>query len=284
MEKFCSNIQVEKDDNFTPIVREWSLEKYKLVGSYCDIFTNGMKGRWDQLVYIDLFAGAGHATIEETGKTYLSSALIAMSIPNPFTKYILCEEDPIRFDALSKRVNNSFNHLDVEIIHGDSNQITDKVLRSIPSFNKNNTLLPFCFVDPYSLNLHFKTIEKLGSKRLMDFLILQALHMDGNRNMIKYLRDENEKIELYLGDENWRDRFHENQNENSRNFVKFLADQYVNKMRSLGYIPEKNMLQIRSNDKNLPLYYLAFFSKHPRGIDFFQNVEKYVNRQLKLEL
>jgi len=176
MEKFNPHIIVEPDGNYTPEVRSWSLEKYKLVGSYCDIFTNGMKGRWDQLVYIDLFAGAGYSKIIESGKTYLSSALIAMSIPIPFSKYILCEEDSERFQALKARVEKDYSHLNVTLINGDSNRIIDNVLASIPPFKKGNTLLPFCFVDPYSLNLHFRTIEVLGSKRLMDFLILQALH------------------------------------------------------------------------------------------------------------
>jgi hypothetical protein len=34
-----------------------------LVGSYCDIFTSGIKFKWDQLVYIDLFAGEYGTTI-----------------------------------------------------------------------------------------------------------------------------------------------------------------------------------------------------------------------------
>ena len=131
MEKFNSNILVNPDGHFLPVVRAWSLEKYKLVGSYCDIFTNGMKDKWDQLVYIDLFAGAGFATIQETGKTYLSSALIAMSIPTPFTKYILCEEDPQRFFALQERVNTHFPHLNVTLINGDSNHIVDRVSKKM---------------------------------------------------------------------------------------------------------------------------------------------------------
>lgn len=284
MEKFSSHIQVKPDGCCTPEVREWSLEKYKLVGSYCDIFTSGMKRFWNQLIYIDLFAGAGYAKIIETGKTYMSSALIAMSIPIPFTKYILCEENTERFEALKNRVQKNFAHLDVELIKGDSNTNTDKVLKAIPPFKKGNTLLPFCFVDPYSMNLHFSTIQKLGSNRLMDFLILQALHMDGNRNLSKYLKEENEKIALYLGNVNWREDYSKSCKEYSTNFVKFLADQYLLKMKSMDYIPEKNMHQIRSNEKNLPLYYLAFYSKHKRGVDFFKRVEKYSNPQLKLEL
>ncbi|NMC61406.1 MAG: three-Cys-motif partner protein TcmP, partial [Candidatus Methanofastidiosa archaeon] len=110
MERFNPHISVHPDEYYIPEVREWSLEKYKLVGSYCDIFTNGMKDKWNQLVYIDLFAGAGYARIIETGKTYLSSALIAMSLPVKFSKYILCEDDPERYLALKSRIEKNFSH------------------------------------------------------------------------------------------------------------------------------------------------------------------------------
>jgi len=282
MKRFNPIIEVKPDSFFTPEVRSWSLEKYRLVGGYCDIFTSGMKNKWDQLVYIDLFAGAGYARILETGKIYFSSSLIAMSVPVPFTKYILCEADEMRLEALKNRVQRDFSHLNVELFNGDCNEIVSDIIRAIPSFKKGNTMLTFCFVDPFSLNLSFDTISSLGSKINMDFLILQALHMDANRNLAKYLKEENDKIANYLGNPDWREEFKKTCKDNTSNFVKFLADQYINKMRSIGYIPEENMHQIRSNEKNLPLYYLAFFSKHPRGIDYYKKVEKFSNPQLKL--
>lgn len=283
MERFNSQIEVQNDGLFTPDVREWSLEKYKLVGSYCDIFTTGMKNKWDQLVYIDLFAGAGYAKIEESGKTFRNSALLAMSIPIPFTKYILCEQDPQRFEALNQRVRRDFPHLNCELIQGDSNKNIDKVLKAMPPYGKGNTLLPFCFVDPFSLNLHFNTISTLG-KGLMDFLILQALHMDANRNFDSYFKDESTKIENYLGNANWRELMEKDGIAYKKDFVKFLADQYQSQMRELGYQENKLMHQIRSNEKNLPLYYLAFFSKNPRGEEFFKKVQKRLTSQTSLEL
>jgi len=36
-------MKVDDDGQYIPEARAWSLEKYKLVGSYCDIFTTGMK-------------------------------------------------------------------------------------------------------------------------------------------------------------------------------------------------------------------------------------------------
>lgn len=282
--KFDPIILTEPDGFIIPEVRSWSIEKYKLVGGYCDIFTTGMRRKWDQLVYIDLFAGAGYAKIKETGKTYFSSSLIAMSLPNPFSKYMLCEADKEKCAALKNRVKMHFPYLNVVIINGDSNQIIDAVKAEFPSFGKGNTLLSFCFVDPFSLNLNFRTIETLGKESLVDFLILQALHMDGNRNLGKYIKEENDKISNYLGNPNWREEFDRECRGNISNFVKFLADQYVLKMKGLSYIPEANMHPIRSNIKNLPLYYLAFFSKHSTGIDFYKKVNRYCNPQFKLDL
>jgi len=281
MEKFNSQIETKPDGLFTPTVREWSLEKYKLVGSYCDIFTNGMKYKWNQLVYVDLFAGAGYAKIKENNKTYLNSALLAMSIPTPFSKYILCEQDEERFEALSTRVKRDFSHLNYELIKGDSNKNVDRVIKALPPFGKGNTRLPFCFVDPYSLNLNFATIKALG-QTLMDFLILQALHMDANRNFDTYLNEENTKIAEYLGINNWRELFEQDGVIYRKDYVKFLAEQYQEQMGKLGYQKAKHMHQIRSNEKNLPLYYLSFYSKHPTGEKFFKEVQKRINSQLTM--
>lgn len=283
MTKFDPEKAVTSDNLYTPEVREWSLKKYKLVGSYCEIFTSGMKNKWDQLVYIDLFAGAGYAKVRENGKVYKNSALLAMSIPVPFTKYILCEQDEERFEALSRRVERDFSHLNCELIKGDSNANVSRILKAIPSFSKGNTLLPFCFVDPYSLNLNFSTVSSL-CRTLMDFLILQALHMDGNRNIDTYLKNHNTRIADYLGIENWRELFEKDGIYYKKDFVRFLADQYQNQMFQLGYQQDKLMHQIRSNEKNLPLYYLAFYSKNLRGIEFFKKVQQRMTQQITMDL
>ncbi|MGA7162281.1 MAG: three-Cys-motif partner protein TcmP [Bacteroidota bacterium] len=277
--KFNPIIETDDDTLFIPQVRGWSLEKYRLVGSYCDIFTQGMKNRWDQLVYLDLFAGAGYSHNTDDGKIYKSSALIAMSIPHPFTKYILCESDPERYEALSKRLVREFSHLNYKLIPGDNDQNVEAILSEIPSFGKGNTMLPFCFLDPYSLNFKFSIVEAL-SKGLMDFLTLQALHMDGNRNLKSYLNENNERIADYLGMPNWRELFAKDVVKHSNNFVKFLADLYQGQMVKLGYQEEKLMHHIKSNEQHLPLYYLAFYSKSSRGTDFFDKVRRGINSQM----
>lgn len=281
MNYFNPIIEAKEDGLLIPEVREWSLEKYRLVGSYCDIFTSGMKNKWKNLVYIDLFAGAGFAKIIETGKVYYSSSMIALSVNIPFTKYILCEQDPYKFHCLKTRIESIFPNADVTLINKDCNEAIEEILRSIPAYSKQNTVLPFCFVDPYSVNFNFNTIKKLGDGRLMDFLILQALQMDAKRNLSTYLNPKNERIANYLGKSDWREAFNKNCG-SIKTFVKFLADQYQVNMKELGYIAEHNMHRINSNEKNLPLYYLAFYSKHSTGIQFFKEIEKRVNPQITM--
>src|SRR5678815_4496625 len=76
-----------------PEVGRWSEEKYRRLGMYAEIFSTGMKNQWPTRVYIDLFAGCGHAIIRETRQRVLTSALIALSIPHRFTHYIFCEKN-----------------------------------------------------------------------------------------------------------------------------------------------------------------------------------------------
>lgn len=95
-----------KDDGFViPEVGIWSLEKYQLLGGYCDIFTKGMRAKWKNLVYLDLFAGAGYAKIRENGSIIKSSTLISLAIPTKFDKYIFCEDNPDSLEALCNRLD-----------------------------------------------------------------------------------------------------------------------------------------------------------------------------------
>lgn len=279
MERYNPLIRVEDDNLYIDEVRSWSKKKYKLVGAYCEIFSTGMKFKWENLIYIDLFAGSGYSKIKNTNEIYKNSALIALSVPNKFSKYILCEKNSKKYNALQTRINRDYSNLNITPIEGDCNKNIDKIIEAIPLYSKENKVLSFCFVDPYSINFDFLTISKLGTK-IVDFLILQALHMDPNRNFGLYYKQDNKKIERYLGNPNWREEF---DSKDSQNIIRFLADQYQKQMINLGYLNKKEMHQIRSDDRGLPLYYLSFYSKNTRGIDFFKKVEKRCTSQTSLD-
>ncbi len=274
-------IPVEDDGLYIPEVGAWADEKYKLLGGYSDIFTTGMKNLWDSLIYIDLFAGAGFARIKGTSKIRMTSSLIALSTNHKFDKYILCEEDPKCFMALKSRVEKYFPEANVEFINGDSNRNIDQIIKAIPKHSRDEKILRFCFVDPFSLNLKFETIKKISSVGKIDFLILLALHMDANRNLFNYINDNSKKVDEFIGDVAWREPFKTGQLP-AKDFIKFLSGKYDSNMKAIGYVEPIKKHQVKIGDINVPLYYLAFYSKHPRGNDFFQKVEKYLSSQQSL--
>lgn len=274
-------INVEDDGLIIPEVGAWGEKKYKLVGGYCDIFTTGMRYKWGKLVYIDLFSGSGYARIKDTNKIVKSSALISLSIPNKFDKYIFCEADEDKLNALKSRVEREFPNIDVEYVLGDSNENISKIVSIVPKHTDTQGILRFCFVDPFSLNLKFETIDKLSRVGKIDFLILLALLMDANRNFVYYVEENSKKIDDFIGDTNWRIPF-KNGDVRSEDFIKFLSDKYDVNMKNLGYVEPVDKHRVKIDNKNIPLYYLAFYSKNPRGNDFFKKVEKYQSIQQNL--
>jgi three-Cys-motif partner protein len=277
-QKFNPIIPVEDDGLYIPEVGSWADEKYKLVGGYCEIFTSGMKNLWDNLIYIDLFAGAGYAKIKNSNKIRMSSALIALSVNHKFDKYIFCEQDDKCFEALKMRVDKHFPDANVEFIKGDSNENINQVLDAIPKHSQNQKVLRFCFVDPFSLNLRFKTIQSLSSVGKIDFLILLDLYMDANRNLFNYISENSDKIDEFISDASWREPFKTGKLP-SKDFIKYLAGKYDSNMQNIEYKEPVKKHLVKIDDINVPLYYLAFYSKHERGNDFYSKVEKYLSNQ-----
>jgi three-Cys-motif partner protein len=262
----------------------WAEDKYMILFNYLSIFSSGMKRIWDKRVFIDLFSGSGCGRIRNSDKILKGSPLLALSTPNRFDKYIFCDKEPDNIDALRQRVEAEFPDVDVTYIVGDCNEKIPEIERAIPAHSKSNTVLTFCFVDPFDLGIHFLSLKNLAKNRLIDFLILLALHMDGNRNVKHYMNPRNVKVDHFLGDHAWRERWTEFQ-KSGHGFPLFLANEFEKRMFSLNYIKSSmgNRRAFKSDEKNLPLYHLAFFSKNPKGYKFWHQGLKYGSSQTIIE-
>jgi three-Cys-motif partner protein len=267
---------VDDDGLFIADIGNWAEKKYKLQGHYCNIFTSAMRNKWN-LVYIDLFAGCGYSKIRETKRIIMSSPLIALTVPHTFDYYIFNELDSERYSALKERCTRLCPAGNFIIHNLDANNHIESILNSIPTYRNRKGTLIFCFIDPYSLNLQFSTIETLA-KNKVDILMLMALQMDGQRNEIYYVRVESTKIEEYLGDKEWRMKY----NKESGKFIKFLSDQYDLKMEKLGYIVQEGLKTAIKMDSGHGLYYMAYYSKNNLGNRFYKEIEKASNDQLSL--
>lgn len=260
-------------------VHAWSEEKYHLVQHYAAVFCKSMKGKWGSLVYLDIFSGPGRSKID--GKRIIDAPpLIVLSSEYSFDKYIFCDVLREKCDALKVRITNLSKERQTHIICGDANRTTEEILRALPPYKKEHKVLGLCFVDPYKIdNLKFETIKSL-STRFLDFLVLLPTDMDAHRNVGAYEKPENKKVDEFLGDSDWRDKWAVAKSHGDH-FGIFIANQFTNSMTALGYKDPgiENMKLVRSVEKNLPLYRLALYSRHELGKKFWREAVKYTNPQ-----
>jgi len=276
---------LEDDGLFTPEVGPWAEEKYELAKLYGTLFTTGIRSKWDELVYVDLFAGAGRSRVRRVGtdRVLPASPMLALTLDHPFDRYVFCESDEERMKALEERVRREFSGVDVRFVSGDVNQSVPAILAEMPPVQAGWRSLGFCFVDPFGLkDLRFATIAAL-SKRYMDFLVLVPSGYDATRNEGIYLSPDNHTIDRFLGNDGWRDEWAAAK-ARGQTFDRFMTDAFGRSMQRLRYIYEgiDNSHLVRSSEKKLRLYRLVLFSRDKLGVKFWRAVQKYAVPQGRL--
>jgi three-Cys-motif partner protein len=276
------NLRVAEDGLPCAEVHRWAEEKYRLLALYDELFSGGMKNKWDQRVYIDLYAGGGFSHVQGTRTFLKGSPMIALTVGRPFDKYIFCEEDADLLAALRARSERVAPHASVSYIPGNCDLEIDEICRAIPRGSSSKRVLSLCVVDPFDFGIKFDTLKRL-SRFFVDFVVLLAIGMDANRNYDLYVEGNSPKIDEALGNTEWRERWMAEGARRS-NFRQFLAVEFSRSMESLRYLPTPidRMKLVRSDEKNLPLYYLALFSRHDTAHKFWNQVLKYGTDQESL--
>lgn len=274
---------LDDDGLLTPDVGDWAEDKYRLVKLYASLFTTSMRGKWDRLVYVDLFAGAGRAAIRGTQRIVPASPLVALNVDHRFDRYVFSDADNEKLDALKTRVRRDFPDVDSRFVPGDVNQNVSAILQELPAAHRGRKVLGFCFVDPYRLrHLKFETISTLAT-RYMDFLVLIPSGMDAHRNERTYTKPSSTTLDEFLGRTDWREAWAVEKKQ-GRPFERFVTDAFGESMKRLDYLYEEieNPLLVRLTEKNVPLYRLALFSRHPLGAKFWKEARKSADPQRSL--
>jgi len=104
--------------------------------------------------------------------------------------------------------------------------------------------------------------------------------LDANRNYEHYVDGNSTKIDEALGNTEWRQRWKAAGLRRSE-FRRFLAEEFSRSMESLRYLkkPLDRMKLVRSVEKNLPLYYVALFSRSETAFKFWDDVLTYSTDQ-----
>jgi three-Cys-motif partner protein len=263
-----------------PEVGGWTEEKHRLVSFYATLFSSAMKEKWDNRIYVELYAGAGYSRVRSTSKFIPGSPILALSVKDPFDKYIFCEEDPEKLHALKARVERIAPAAKVIYIPGDCNEVAADILAEIPAGSSTDTVLSLCFADPFDIGLKFETLRTLSAGRYIDFLVLLAVYMDANRAYKRYVMEDAVKVNEFLGSKTWREQWRVEESD-GMSFPKFLAREFAKSMESLRYLPTPLhvMKCVRSDEKNLRLYYIALFSRKQLAYDLWDDVLKYSTDQ-----
>lgn len=275
------NESIADDGLIIPEVGSWSEQKYRLIGHYARLFGTGMKNLWDSRVYIDLYSGSGLSRIRGSGRIVKGSPLLAVDIPDPFDLYVFCDAKQEYIEALRKRVSNNFPGVESKYIPGDVNRNIDKVLRMIPPYSRTRKVLSLCIVDPYNAsNFSFSSIKQL-SKIFVDFLILIPSYMQFNRFAARYTAEESQMkiLDRYLGTKRWSESW-ERAKTAGMPFGEFVCDEFAQQMNRINFLGTvEEMSLVRGDDKQQPLYHMAFFSKSRRGMDFWKKTLRGTNPQ-----
>ncbi len=135
------NLRVEDDGLICPEVRRWAETKFRLIALYDELFSTGMKNKWEQRVYIDLYAGAGYGHIQGTRSFLKGSPVIALTVSCPFDKYIFCEESKELLDALKARAQRIAPRVDVTYIQGKCDSEIGRICAAIPKASSRSRVL-----------------------------------------------------------------------------------------------------------------------------------------------
>jgi len=227
------------------------------------MFATGMKYKWKDRVYLELFSGPGKCVVRETGEEDLGSPL--KIIGHEFTRFIFTERAVPAAEALAQRLVPFPNSAKAEIWCGDCAE-------AINRFDIPNGALTFAFIDPTGIgHAPFSLIETLHRRTRCDFLINIQHGMGIKMNMHQYTLDADEECALtrFLGNDHWKALPRHNAGE----FFRGVLDLYKKQLHELGYkfIGREVLIEMR---RHTPLYLLLYASQNPRGQDFWKKATK----------
>ena len=241
-------------------VRRWARRKHHYLDRYLSIFARTMETKWRTRTFVDLFAGPGRCEERETGEFYDGSPLIAGRYA--FTDHIYVELDPIAAEALEQRTATLAATRRVSVIQGDCNLAIDRVIERLPRGG-----LTLAFLDPTTWQVSLETVRRLTEHRPVDLIVT---FMGG---LMKRVEMGTPQLDAFFGTTAYRDDTRYLGVDGKPTLSGLLGCYREQLVSQLGY---RDALAAREviirTPTNTPLYLMAFFSKHPLGHRFWDEI------------
>jgi three-Cys-motif partner protein len=232
--------------------------------------------KWvENTIYIDAFSGSGAVMLKGSSAATDGSALQAVGLDSPFSKYHLIDKSKKAIKRLRQQVEEGYpDRLDrVEFHAGDVNEVLPKLLRSIGPKDRG-----VIFIDPYGMQLDWSTLQAIAKCPRIDLWLLvptgMGLQRLATKSRARMPASWESRIDRMLGYKGWREKWYEPSRQQDffggePDFLKVatlqMIDQEVqDRLRAAGFPGvARNVLHLK--DGTRVLFSLMFACSNPSG-------------------
>ena len=200
-------------------------EKLDKLSEYIEVYTTALKKRKFQLLYIDACAGTGdRTTVLNLGPifgnknqiiTTPGSARIALENEPSFDVHVFIERNKERYCQL-KVVEQQYPHKKCKLCEGDANDFVSRLCTKIPWHEPTNSRIGMrgvIFLDPFGMEINWKTIECIGNTKALDawiFFPLSGLYRNAPHDKLNLSESKIDSVTRVLGTDSWLDDWYSN--------------------------------------------------------------------------
>jgi three-Cys-motif partner protein len=266
----------------------WTNTKLEILKKYLGAYATILQKTPFKFAYIDAFAGTGYIKdkskpsknnlieYDKQAQEYLKGSVkIALESEPKFHKYLFIELDDKKVIQLKSIIKNEHSDLmdRTEIFNEDANSTIQRLCET--NWKRHRAVL---FLDPFGMEVEWKTIEFIAKTEAIDLWILFPLGISVNR-MLMRKRDEipekwSSDLDKIFGTHEWFNEFYEEKREETlfgknnivnktANFDK-IAHYYIKRLEKVfsGVVKEPMYLY---NSTNNPIFLLCFASGNRKG-------------------
>lgn len=264
--------------------------KLRALRDYLQAYSIALRDKGFARIYIDAFAGSGTRT-ETTPALPLfgqeapieidtpGSAQLALSIAPHFDTLVFFEQDPDRFAKL-ERLRDEHSERRIVVRQGDANKYVSQLCEKMPWHRVQhgiNGMRGVVFLDPYGMEVEWKTVEAIAATRALDcwyFFPLSGLYRNAPHDPTKLDAIKEAALDKVLGTTDWRKRWYSHSIGPSTLFesaeqavvradVDAIETYVTERLSSVFQGPVLPPLRLRHNGSRAPMASLFFAMSNP---------------------
>lgn len=287
---------------------DWTTAKLEVLANYLSSYTKALKDKPSKerpfrKGYIDAFAGTGYRDVrrEDNGSASPQalllpdladkepqalldgSARLALKTEPRFDRYVFVERSPERcaqLEALKAEFPKLAN--DIQIRQGDANAEIQDLCKK--DWHLHRAVL---FLDPYGMQVEWKTIEAIARTSAIDLWLLFPLGVGVNRLLTKsgdIPESWRRRLSLLLGTEDWYEEFYRVERKRTLfgeadHVVKATTEtigRYFNERLKAVFAAVADEPRVLRNSANCPLYLLCFAVGNEKGAPIALRIVNYL--------